>query len=103
MMLLKIAELNLQAIQHVIQINGPSKAYLIEEKEAHKKFEEAMDRQETFWKEKAHLNWHMEGDRNTKYFHRISKIKISSKTITTLQNGEQVLTEQAHISEHIIV
>lgn len=56
MMLIKIAELNLQAIQHVIQINGPSEAYLIEEKEAHKKFEEAMDRQETFWKEKAHLN-----------------------------------------------
>jgi len=98
----KLTEQNLQNIQQNIQINGPSEVNLLEEKEAHKKYEEALDRQEFFWKEKANLNWHLQGDRNTSYFHKIAKIKTSTKSISTLQNGEQVLTEQNEISEHII-
>jgi hypothetical protein len=55
-----------------------------------------------FWQEKARLNWHLEGDRNTKYFHRIAKIKTSTKLITTLQDGEHVLTDNNQIADHIV-
>jgi hypothetical protein len=65
-------------------------------------FEEALNRQEVFWKEKANLKWHLEGDRNTKYFHKIAKIKTSSKTITSLQDGDLVLIEPEHISNHVV-
>jgi hypothetical protein len=75
---------------------------LSEELDAHKRLEDALNKQECFWQEKAHLNWHLEGDRNTKYFHRLAKIKSTTKTITTLCDGELVLTDQDQISEHIV-
>ena len=95
------AEQKLQLIQAQIQTNGNSDALLLEEKEAHKVLEEALNRQECFWQEKAKLNWHLEGDRNTKYFHRIAKIKTSTKTLTSLHDGDQILTDQTLISNHI--
>ncbi|GAU17760.1 hypothetical protein TSUD_171480 [Trifolium subterraneum] len=83
------AEKHLQHIQQQLQANGQSEALLEEEKLAHVDYENALNRQELFWKEKANLNWHLDGDRNTKYFHRMAKIKTSSKMITSLQDGEQ--------------
>ncbi|GAU45776.1 hypothetical protein TSUD_24400 [Trifolium subterraneum] len=79
---------NLQHIQDQIQQNGHSDALLAEEKVASNAYEEALNRQEIFWQEKVKLNWHLEGDRNTKYFHRLAKIKTSTKAITSLQDGE---------------
>jgi hypothetical protein len=96
------AEQKLQQIQDLIQMNGNSDALLLEEKEAHKGLDVALNRQECFWQEKAKLNWHLQGDRNTKYFHRIANIKTSTKTITSLQDGEHVITDQAQISNHIV-
>jgi hypothetical protein len=48
-----------------------SDTLLNEELIAQNKLEEALSRQECFWQEKAHLNWHLEGDRNTNFFHRV--------------------------------
>ena len=45
---------------------------------------------------------HLEGDRNTKYFHRISKIKTATKTITSLQDGDIVHIDPEHISNHVV-
>ncbi|PNX99831.1 ribonuclease H, partial [Trifolium pratense] len=81
-------EQKLQHIQDQIQQNGHTVALLAEEKLASNAYEEALNRQEIFWQEKAKLNWHLEGDRNTKYFHRLAKIKTSTKAITSLQDGE---------------
>ncbi|KAK2426743.1 hypothetical protein QL285_025379 [Trifolium repens] len=64
--------------------------------------EEALNRQEMFWQEKAKINWHLNGDRNTKYFHRLVKIKNTTKTITSLQDGDNILTDYNQISDHII-
>ncbi|GAU22346.1 hypothetical protein TSUD_106740 [Trifolium subterraneum] len=82
------AEQKLQQVQHQLQISGPSEELLDEEKVANCQFDLALHKQEMFWKEKANLHWHLEGDRNTKYFHRIAKIKTSTKMITSLQDGE---------------
>ena len=38
---------------------------LNDEKLAHANLESALNKQEFFWKEKANLNWHLSGDRNT--------------------------------------
>jgi len=96
------AEQNLQHIQDQIHHNGHTDILAEEEKEAHKVLEQALNRQETFWKEKANLNWHLLRDRNTKYFHRIAKIKTATKIISTLQYGDQTLTDQSQITNHII-
>jgi hypothetical protein len=96
------AEQNLQLIQDQIHHIGHTDTLAEQEKEAHQVLELALNRQETFWKEKANLNWHLYGDRNTKYFHRVAKIKSAIKTVTNLQDGDQMLTDQSHITNHII-
>jgi hypothetical protein len=98
----KIAEMNLQLIQANIQAIGPTDSLLSEEKEAHKAFEDALAKEELFWQEKANLKWHLHGDRNTKFFHITAKIKSSTKLITTLQDGEHVLTDKSQIADHIV-
>jgi hypothetical protein len=75
------AEQKLHNIQEQIQINGHSDALLAAEKVANFEFEEVLNRQEVFWQEKAKVNWHLHGDRNTKYFHRLAKIKTSTKPL----------------------
>jgi hypothetical protein len=100
--LVTTTELKLQQIQSQIQENGHSDALLLEEKLASASYEEALNRQEAFWQEKARLNWHLEGDRNTKYFHKLAKIKTSTKIINSLQDGETVITNQEQISEHVV-
>jgi mannosylglycoprotein endo-beta-mannosidase len=96
------AEMKLDQIQMQIQQNGHFDALLFEEKQASLILEDALSKQEVFWQEKTRLNWHLEGDRNTKYFHRLAKIKTSTKQIHSLQDGETVITDQDLISEHIV-
>jgi len=48
------------------------------------------------------IKWHSEGDRNTAYFHRVAKIKNASNLITSISNGDTVLTDPEDISEHIV-
>jgi hypothetical protein len=96
------ADQNLQRIQSDIQIMGPTDVLLAEEKLASKVYEDVLIRQKVFWQEKAKVKWHLDGDRNTKYFHRLAKIKSSTKTITSLQDGDTVITEQNHIADHIV-
>jgi hypothetical protein len=98
----RTAEQTLHNIQNNIQASGPTDALLIEEKNVHGMLEEALNRQEMFWQEKAKINWHLNGDRNTKYFHRLVKIKNTTKTITSLQDGDNILTDYNQISDHII-
>jgi hypothetical protein len=64
--------------------------------------DKALDMQEVFWKEKARINWHLEGDRNTAYFHRLAKIKNSTKLISSLRHGSQILTETSQIADHVV-
>lgn len=100
--LVRDTEQKVQLIQDQIQTNGHTDTLLEEENLALREYEDALNRQEVFWKERANLNWHLEGDRNTKFFHKIAKIKSTSKLITSLQNGEQVLVDPTEISNHVV-
>jgi len=100
--MLKEAEQKLITIQNVIDANGGDDALLEQHKTAQISLENALDREEAFWREKANISWHSDGDKNTKYFHRLTKIKNTSKMITSINDGENVLTELEQISNHII-
>jgi len=65
------------------------------------KLNEVLGMQEEFWKEKARVNWHKDGDKNTKYFHTLAKIKNTNKLITSIKVGEITLKEPNDIAEHI--
>jgi ribonuclease HI len=96
------ADMQLNHIQHQIQQLGHSDSLLQQEKLASIAYEDALCKEEAFWQEKARVNWHLHGDRNTKYFHRLAKIKTSTKFISSLQDGDNVLTNQDHIANHVV-
>ncbi|PNX82112.1 ribonuclease H, partial [Trifolium pratense] len=96
------AEAHLQSIQLQMQNNGHSDSLLHLEKKAQLDLDTALDRQEVFWKEKSKVKWHLEGDRNTAYFHRIAKIKNTTKLISSLKHGAEILTDPAQIADHVV-
>lgn len=79
------AESNLQNIQNQIQTNGHTDTLIQQEKKAQGDLDLALNKEETFWFEKSKVKWHMEGDRNTAYFHRVTKIKKYNKADHTPQ------------------
>lgn len=45
---------------------------------------------------------HLYGDRNTRYFHKLAKIKSTTKTVSSLRIGDRIFTCQLEISDHIV-
>jgi hypothetical protein len=89
--LFKNAEDDLSNIQTQIQSNGYTDALRDLEKNAQTMLEENLTRQDWFWQEKARVNWHVERDRNTRYFHIITKIKNTTKTLSSNRSGDTLL------------
>lgn len=99
---MKDAEKNVVEIQTKIQQEGHTDSLISQEKNAQKAMEGALKIQDWFWQEKAKVNWHTDGDRNTTYFHRVTKIKNATKLISSLRINDQVTTNQQLISDHIV-
>lgn len=64
--------------------------------------ERALNYQEEFWREKSWLNWHIQGDRNTDFFHKITKVKSVAKQISKLKKDEDILQSVVDIENDII-
>jgi hypothetical protein len=75
--------------------------FLINKKNAQISLENALEKEEEFWREKSNTSWHSQADRNTNYFHRLAKIKHTSKLIISIVDGENMITEPDQISSHI--
>jgi hypothetical protein len=89
-------------IQQIIDSDGFSDEYYVQELEAQLLLTKAMNHQEDIWKEKARDQRFIHGDRNTSYFHRVAEIRDATNSITFLQDGELVITEPSDIEGHII-
>ena len=44
----------------------------------------------------------MDGDRNTNFFHRVTKIHNKIKLISSIRNDEEIITDPQRISAHIV-
>jgi len=64
-----------------------------QEKIAQRELDMALDGEEMYLLEKSKVRCHLEGDGNTAYFHRIFKIKNTTKLITLIKDGDQILTK----------
>jgi len=80
-------EAKLSDIQSKINLVGQSDILMNEEKQAQMDLDQALNKQELFWKEKDRLNWHVNGDRKTRFFHR---------------NLGEVITDPERISNHVV-
>lgn len=73
-----------------------------QEKKAINSLQESLLYQDDFWKKKCHLNQFTEGDRSIEFFHRIAKIKIASKKMSSLMLNE-VLYDSQHDIECLVI
>lgn len=64
--------------------------------------EGALHKEHLFWKESAKVKWHLEGDRNTKYFHKIYKIKSATNNIYALIIDENLVSDQETLSSYVV-
>jgi hypothetical protein len=89
-------------IQHLIDSEGFSDQLYMQDLEAQLLPTKALNLQEQLWKEKARDQNFVNGDRNTTYFHRVAKIREATKSISFLQDGNNVLTDSAEIELHAL-
>ncbi|XP_024630290.2 uncharacterized protein [Medicago truncatula] len=89
-------------IQLLIDTEGFSDTLYLQDLEAQMLLTNALNVQEQFWKEKARNQHFINGDRNTAYFHRVSKIRAATNSISLLQDGDNILYEPADIEVHIL-
>jgi len=98
--LVREAEEKLQVIQDNIDSLGHSDDLLEQQKKAQFDLQKALDIEESFWQEKSRINWHIHGDRNTSYFHKVTKIKQTTKLISSLRDGDDIITDLELIASH---
>ncbi|XP_019413999.1 PREDICTED: uncharacterized protein LOC109325854 [Lupinus angustifolius] len=100
--MVKFAMAVVDSIQNYISDIGPNEEVLEEERLAKSSLLQALSTEEEFWKQKSRLEWHMNGDRNTSFFHRITKIRQISKSLSMLKNGDTMLTDQNAIASYVL-
>lgn len=44
----------------------------------------------------------MDGDRNSSYFHRVTKIKNKTKMITSLKINEEIISDPQRVADHAV-
>lgn len=98
----KLAKDEVNRIHHLIDSEGFSDQLYMQDLEAHLVLTKALNYQEQLWKEKVRDQNFVHGDRNTTYFHRVSKIQAVTKTISFLQDGDNVITDPTAIELHIL-
>ncbi|XP_008227624.1 PREDICTED: uncharacterized protein LOC103327111 [Prunus mume] len=58
-------------------------------------FNEVLDHEALFWKQKSMINWLQGGDRNTKFFHLTTVIRSRRNKIERLKNSNGLLVKEA--------
>jgi hypothetical protein len=81
-------------IQNLIDASGIDANLHNLELQAQMTLTRAMNCQDLFWREKARNQSFIHGDRNTTYFHLISRIKTAAKPISLLLDGQMRITDQ---------
>lgn len=64
--------------------------------------ENALAKEDLFWHKKYIVSWHIEGDRNVAFFHRMDRIKNNKNIITYLIGGEEIIVDPVVMACHAI-
>ncbi|XP_019423031.1 PREDICTED: uncharacterized protein LOC109332502 [Lupinus angustifolius] len=92
----------LETIQNEINLDSDNDDLLAQENLAQKQLLNALNLEEIFWKDKARVNWHTHGDRNTSYFHKLTRIREATKAISMIRHDDNIITDPYAISSHIV-
>ncbi|XP_019435162.1 PREDICTED: uncharacterized protein LOC109341675 [Lupinus angustifolius] len=91
-----------ESLQYRITNEGQSDTLMAQEDQAKKDLLITLIAEEELWKEKSRLNWQINGDRNTNYFHNIAKIMYATKSMCILRQGEETLLDRQDIDNHVM-
>ncbi|XP_057444268.1 uncharacterized protein LOC130736453 [Lotus japonicus] len=83
----------------VLENQGGSEALTKERRVVLEDLWRAYREEERVWRQKSRVRWLKEGDRNTKLFHRVCKLRTVKKNITQLQYRGRLLTSPVDIKE----
>ncbi|XP_058781014.1 uncharacterized protein LOC131655124 [Vicia villosa] len=97
----KLAAEHLKDIQKTIEDYGYTDTLHDKEIKAQHDLDLALNMEEELWKEKSRINWHIHGDRNTRYFHTYAKIKRKTKLISSLLVDGNIETDPYRLENHI--
>lgn len=89
-------------VQVQLSDEGWSESLADREREAQLNLQQALLYEDEFWREKSRINWHASGDRNTTFFHKVTKIRMASKQMTILRKGNIILDKAADIEQHVV-
>lgn len=89
-------------IQQLIDTSGFTDQLYAQFLEAQLLLTKALNYLNHLWKEKAKNQNFVHGDRNTSYFHRVSKIRAATKNISLLQNDDIDITDTDEIEVHVL-
>ena len=70
------------------EIQGDNTKTYEEVLEVSRKLKEAYRDEELFWKQKSRTTWHAKGDRNTKFYHALTKQRWIQNKIVGLHNSD---------------
>lgn len=90
----------LENVQALITDEGSSEDLVAQEQLAQIELNKALHFQEDYWREKYRVNWHCFGDRNTAFFHRLTKIRHVKNKISVLRSGIAILDQSVDIEDH---
>jgi hypothetical protein len=65
-------------------------------------YSQALNLLNSFWQDKNKQARFLEGDRNTAFFHRFTKIRDAQSYISLLKNGDEVLISKEDIEAHVL-
>ncbi|KAF7823597.1 reverse transcriptase [Senna tora] len=74
----------LQGIQRQLDM-GPSKSLNILQTQLWNEYEDTLNQEELFWKQKSRCQWIIEGDRNTRFYHTSTMIRRRRNKILSFQ------------------
>ncbi|KAF1879567.1 hypothetical protein Lal_00033224 [Lupinus albus] len=87
-----------EVIQNCINDSGVDEDLLGQEVVAKHQLMEALNMKEKFWREKTRIKWHTRGDRNTNFFHKVTKIRQVTKSMSLFRDWDNILTTHDEIS-----
>lgn len=73
-----------------------------QESKVQQELELALAKEDLFWKEKSRTRWHKEGNKNTSYFHKVSKIKSHSNKTISLRDGNNITIDPSEMVAHAV-
>jgi exonuclease III len=92
----------LQGLENSENQGGLTAAERLHRSDLQKELEKTLNLDEISWRQKSRIKWLKEGDKNTKFFHRIANSNRRKNFIEHMKQGDEVWETQGEIRKGIV-